>query len=152
MRRSVLRKLTRTIAGSLMGGMLAMFAIPLLAQPVDSHEYDIRQEVTVSGTISAVVTKTTPGMLMGAHLLLTTVSGQVDASLGRWAFQGKDALSVTAGEQVELTGMMQTVKEKEVFIVRTVKVGGKLYTLRNQHGIDLSPRARQLAAEKGESL
>jgi hypothetical protein len=152
MRRSVLDKLTRTIARPLICVTLAMFAIPLIAQPGDSREYDVSKEVTISGAISGVVAQTTRGMLMGAHLMVTTTSGEVDASLGRWAMQGKDALSVTVGQQIELTGMMQTLNGKEVFITRTLKAGGKVYTLRNQHGIELSPQTRQRAAEKGESL
>jgi hypothetical protein len=48
--------------------------------------------------------------------------------------------------------MMQTANGKEVFIARTVKAGSKVYTLRNRHGIEISPQARQRAAERGESL
>jgi len=152
MRRSVFRKLHGIIAGPLIGVLLAMFAIPLSAQPGDPHAYEIGKEVTLSGTISAVVTKTVPGMLMGGHLLLTTASGQVDASLGRWALQGKRPLSVFAGQQVDVTGIMEKIKGKEVFITRTVKSGGNVYTLRNQHGIEISPQTRERAAQRGESL
>jgi hypothetical protein len=149
MRSSVVEKLTPTVAGALVAVLLAIFAVPLLAQP---YEYEVSKEVTISAAVSAVVTKATPGMLMGAHLLLSTTSGDVDASLGRWALQGKDPLSVTIGQQIEVTGMMQTANGKEVFIARTVKAGSKVYTLRNRHGIEISPQARQRAAERGESL
>jgi hypothetical protein len=152
MRSSVFEKLARMVSRALISALLVAFAVPLIAQPGDSHEYEISKEVTISGAISGVVTKTTPGMFLGDHLLLATTEGEVDASLGRWAMQGKDALSVTVGQQVEVTGMMQTIKGKEVFITRMVKAGGRVYTLRNQHGIEISPRARQLAAERGESL
>jgi hypothetical protein len=152
MRSSVFERLTRTVAGALVGALLVIAAVPLIAQPGDSHDYEVSKEVTISGAISGVVTKNTPGMLMGAHLLLTTTRGEVDASLGRWAMQGKDALTVTVGQQVELTGMVQTIKGKEVFITRTVKAGAKVYMLRNEHGVELSPQTRQRAAERGESL
>jgi hypothetical protein len=152
MRSTVFQRLGRTVGGALVAVFLALVAVPLIAQPSDSHEYEVSREVTVSGAISGVVTKTAPGMLMGAHLLLTTTSGEVDASLGRWAMQGKDAISVAVGEQVEMTGMMQTIKGKEVFITRTVKAGGRVYTLRNLHGVELSPQTRELASKRGESL
>lgn len=152
MRSSSFEKLTRMIAGALGGALLVIFAIPMIAQPGDWHEYEVSKEVTISGAISGLVTKTTPGMLMGAHLLLTTTSGEVDASLGRFAMQGKDAVSVTVGQQIEVTGMMQTIKGKEVFIARTVRAGSRVYTLRNQHGVELPPQTRQRAAERGESL
>jgi hypothetical protein len=92
---------------------------------------------------------------MGSHLLLTTVSGPVDASLGRWGLLGRDALSVTPGQQVEVTGVMKTLKNKKVFVARIVKIGDKIYSMRNEHGIPLSPQARERAIEmgqKGQSL
>jgi hypothetical protein len=91
-------------------------------------------------------------MIGGSHLLLTTVSGTVDASLGRWGMQGKGALSVTVGQQVEVTGIVEMLKNKPVFLARTVKAAGTVYTIRNEYGIPVSPQARARAAEKGESL
>lgn len=118
--------------------------------------YDVAREVTLKGTASGVLTKPSPGMIMGSHLLLATASGEVDASLGRFGLLGKGALSVTAGQQVEVTGLMKTLMDKQVFVARTVKVGGQVYIMRNQHGIQVSPQARERAsqktAQKGETL
>jgi len=58
---------------------------------------------------------------------------------------------------------MKTYRDKEVFIARTAKVGSQVYTLRNEHGISMSPQSRARAgqkpapfnsrvAQKGESL
>jgi hypothetical protein len=113
--------------------------------------YDISKEVTLNGTVSSVLTKPAPGMMMGSHLLLATASGPVDASLGRFALQGKGALSVAAGQQIEITGVMKTIGDKQVFLTRTVKAGGQVYEIRNQHGVQVSPQARE-RAQKGESL
>ncbi len=113
--------------------------------------YDISKEVTLSGTVSSVLTKQSKGMLMGSHLLLETASGPVDASLGRFAFHGKGALKVAGGQQVEVTGVMKTLKDKQVFLTRTVKVGEKVYAIRNQHGVPVSPQARE-RQQKGEGL
>jgi ABC-type uncharacterized transport system ATPase subunit len=142
------------IAGLLAGLLFAILAIPLIAQPAGESplSYDISKEVTLSGTVSAVIAKPAPGMMWGSHLMLETVSGKVDASLGRWGLVGKDSLSVTPGQQVEVTGVMKTLRDKEVFVARTVKVNGKVYTMRNEHGIPVSPQARKRAVEKGESL
>ncbi len=118
--------------------------------------YDIAREVTLTGTISTVLTKPSAGLIPGSHLLLATASGEVDASLGRWGLQGKGALSVAAGEQVEVTGVHKTLKGKQVFVARTVKAGGQVYAMRNRHGIPVSPQARERAgaklAQKGDSL
>lgn len=138
--------------------LLAIVAVPLGAQPVRQIHpyYDITKEVTLTGTVTDVVTKPSAGMIPGAHLVLSTESGVVDASLGRWGLEGKGALSVAVGERVEVTGVMKTLRNKEVFVTRTVTVGGQVYAMRNEHGIPVSPQAReragQKAAQKGGSL
>jgi hypothetical protein len=118
--------------------------------------YDVTEEVTLTGTVSSVLMKAAPGMIVGSHLLLVTPSGPVDASLGRFGLQGAGAVSVAAGQQIEATGVMKTIKDKTFFLVRTVKVGVEVYTIRNQHGFPVSPRARervrQRTGQEGESL
>jgi|SRR5208337_3022832 len=151
MRRSRFTKFTPLIAGLLTGLLFAILVVPLNA--ADSHPYyDVSKEITLSGTVSSVLEKPAPGMTWGSHLMIETLSGRVDASLGRWGLQGKGALSVKPGQQVEVTGVMKSLRDKEVFVARTVKVNGKVYAVRNQHGIEVSPQARQRAAEKGETL
>jgi hypothetical protein len=117
--------------------------------------YDVAREVTLKGTVSSVLTMPSPGMIMGSHLLLATASGEVDASLGRFGLLGKGALAVAAGQQVEVTGVMKTLMGRQVFVARTVKVGEQVYTMRNQHGVQVSPqareRARQMTTQKGDS-
>ncbi len=158
MRRTCLKKPVRMLAGLLTGLLFAALAVPLGAQPAsEAHPYyDQAREVTLRATVSSVLTSPRPGMIFGSHLLLLTPSGTVDASLGRFGLEGKGALSVTAGEQVEVTGVMKTLKNRQVFVVRTVKAGGQVYTMRNEHGIQVSLQARerasQKAAQKGESL
>jgi len=154
MRCSRFVKGARIIAGLVSVMLLGILAVPANASPADdSHwSYDVTREVTLTGTVSAVLTQPASGMILGSHLLLTTPSGTIDASLGRWGLEGKGAVSVVAGEQVEVTGVTTTFNNKEVFIVRTVKVNGKTYTVRNQHGIDVSPQTRERAAQKGETL
>jgi hypothetical protein len=143
--------LPRLIAGLLFGLLLAISAVPLVAQPATQHAspyYDVRQEVTMSGTVTSVLSKATPGMLMGSHLMLTTETGAVDASLGRWGLQGKGALSVGAGQSVEVTGVMKTIRNQQVFVARTVKVGARTYAMRNEHGIPVSPQTRSRANQE----
>ena len=151
-------KPARVIAGMVSGLMLAIVAVPLNAQAVAHaiHEehpyYDAAKEVTLNGTVANVVTKPSEGMMMGAHLLLETGSGQLDASLGPWGLAGKGAPSVTVGQEVVVTGIVKTVNNRQIFVVRTINAGGKLYTIRNRHGVLVSPQARERAAQKGVSL
>jgi hypothetical protein len=125
-------------------------------RPAGPFTYDVTKEVTLLATVSSVLTKPSPGMIMGAHLLLATSSGPVDASLGTFGLRGKGAPSVATGEQIEVTGVMKTLKNHQVFLARTVRVGGQVYTVRNKHGFSVSPQARERAgrktAEKGGTL
>jgi hypothetical protein len=151
-------KSIRMVAGLLTGLLFATLAVPLGAQPArQSHLfYDISKEVTLTGTVSDVLAKAAPGTMPGPHLLFATSSGKVDASLGRFALQGKNPLSVTPGQEITVTGIMKTIKDKDVFVARIVKVNGKAYSLRSHYGVPLSPlsreRSSQKAAQKGESL
>ena len=124
--------------------------IPTATLPAGPFSYDVFQEVTLHGTVSGVLAKQSPGMVAGSHLLLTTLSGPVDISLGTFAFRGNNALSVTPGQQVEVVGVMKTLKEKPVFLARVVKVGDHLYEIRNEHGITITPQARERASQKAE--
>lgn len=144
----------RRIAGLLTGLLFAIVTIPLAAQPVNEHHpsYDITKEITLKGTVTSVLHRSAPGMTWGSHLVVETASGTIDASLGRWGLEGKNALSVTEGQQVELTGVMKTLKNREVFVVRSVRTDGRVYTIRNEHGMAVSPHGRERAAQKGETL
>lgn len=118
------------------------------ARPAALLGYDIAQEVTLTATVSNVLTSAAPGIIGGAHLLLAMPSGVVDASLGRFALLGKGALSVAPGEQIEATGVMQTIGDKQIFLTRTVKAGGVVYIIRTRSGIPISPLTRERLAEK----
>ena len=51
--------------------------------------------------------------------------------------------------------MMRTLKDRQVFVTRTVKVGQQVYVIRNEHGIAVSPQSRERASgqtTKGETL
>jgi len=144
------------IAG-LFVSLLLTLAVPVGAQVRRQANpyYDVTKEVTLTGTIASVVAKPAGRTIPGPHLFLTTASGEVDASLGMWGLQGKGALSVAPGETIEVTGVMKTLNEKEIFVARTVKSGDQVYVMRNEHGIPVSPHTRQRLAEKaqkGESL
>jgi fructose-specific component phosphotransferase system IIB-like protein len=141
---------TRLIAALLASLFVAILVVPELA--ASDQYYDLNKEVTLTGTVSSVLYKPAQGMVWGSHLMIETVSGKVDASLGRWGSGSISALSLTQGKQVEITGIMKALNDKQVFLARALKVNGKVYTLRNEHGTPVSPQSRKRAAERGESL
>jgi hypothetical protein len=104
-------------------------------KPFVSLKYDINQEVKLNGTVTTVVTKPTAGMLSGSHLILGTASGSVDAQLGRLRLTGKDAVSVSPGQHVQVTGVIKTIHNQAVLLTRLIEVNGRVYELRNEHGI-----------------
>ena len=150
----------RAFVGSLALIALISVALPARAQTktvvvkaTGPFSYDVTKEVTLDGTVSSLLAKPEPGMIMGAHMLLATKSGRVDASLGPWALRGAGALSVSAGQEVAVTGVMKTIKNQQVFLTRTVKVGDQVFTIRNRNGYALSPQTRErlglVGSEKG---
>ncbi len=110
--------------------------------------YDLSHEVSLNGTVSTVVAKSSPGMLPGSHLLLATLSGPVDVSLGMFGLLGKGALSVSGGQQIEVTGVMKAFRGEQIFFARRVKVENRVYAIRNEHGIPVTPQARERANQK----
>jgi DNA/RNA endonuclease YhcR with UshA esterase domain len=171
MRRNCLKQTIRVIAGLITSLLFANAVISLNARPLgsgaefpaanaatkaESHPfYDITKEVTLSGPVTGVVHGPSAGLIPGSHILLVTGSGTVDASLGKWGLHGKTAPAIANGEQVTVRGVMKTIRNKEIFFVRTLVVGGHTYTIRNQHGVPFSPQSRERAektVQKGISL
>ena len=147
----------RKIAGVL--GLLMALAISLLAGPLYANEsgalkrtvevskYDVTKEVTVEGTIQSLVRKPAPGAIMGAHLMVSTAHGTVDAHIGNYLVVGKYAVPLAAGQSVKLVGMMTTFNHQNVLLVRTMETGSSTITVRSDHGFLVYPGAKaRLAA------
>ncbi len=124
---------------------------PVAIRTAGPSYYDPSQEIVLNGTVSSVLTKPCAEMLAGSHLQLATLSGPVDISLGLFGLQGKGALSVAGGQQVEVTGVMKTFKGKQVLLARSVKTQGHLYAIRNEHGIPVTPQARERATQNARN-
>jgi hypothetical protein len=150
-------RLAAVCALALMAGVLCAEAlcqaqeVSLPSKSVQSLGYDIAQEVTLVGTVLSLVPQATDGTIAGAHLLLTTLSGPVDVSLGRFSLIGKGALSIAEGQQAEITGVTKTFKGKQFFLARSVRVGDRDYAIRNERGIPITPQARQRATQNEET-
>src|SRR5271156_1279274 len=136
------------VLGTFAALVLCLFAAPIYAQSADAiakpaapRAYDITKEVTLAGTESSVVKQPTRStdLAPGSHIMLTTSSGTVDATLGRFAMRGKTALVVTPGESVKLTGVMKTVKGKDVFLALLFRGNGHSYILPNQGALPTAP-------------
>lgn len=134
--------------------LLSLFPVPSQAQTASRTliaagplHYNLSQEVTLNGTVVDVITKPSLGMLGGSHLLLTTLAGPADISLGAFGLGGEGTLSLARGQQVEVVGVIKAFKGNPVCLARVVKVGDHVYVIRNEHGIPITPQARKRASQ-----
>ena len=113
------------------------------AAPGATRTYDPSKEVTLKGTVASFTTKPSAGMMMGAHLIVATPSGTVNGQLGVYAARGKNPVSFTPGQSVEMVGVNYTAPSgKRVFLVRTVTSGSHVYAIRNAHGFLIRPSTK----------
>ena len=136
---------------------ISVFVVLLALTPAEAqHGPDVVRvhqrapEERVSGTVAAVLPQGKPGTLPGSHLLLTTMNGSVDVSLGMLAFKGKSALSISAGEQVEVIGGVKLFRGKPVLVAQSVTVRDRTYAIRNEHDVPVTPKARERAANSAQ--
>jgi hypothetical protein len=112
------------------------------------NAYDVSKEITLTGTVSDVVKKPSAGMLLGTHLTLATTSkGSVDAHIGSYAGRDKHLDSLAAGQSIKAVGMMLTLKQGQVFIVRTIEVNDETITVRNKNGFFVGPSSPRYTAK-----
>jgi hypothetical protein len=55
---------------------------------------------------------------------------------------GPNHLSLGVGDEVSITGVLTTMNQKQVLFARSVSAGGRIYSIRNEHGVALPPQAR----------
>jgi hypothetical protein len=112
-----------------------------MAKNVDFRPaYDASKEVTISGTVHSISAHSDSGKPFGAHLMISTAHGLVDAHLGSFALQGSQAVSLNPGEQVKVAGVMTTVKGSPMLLARTIRTSTQTFVIRNEHGALLFPR------------
>jgi hypothetical protein len=126
--------------------VVASLAVPLSADTSKTFKrtyspplYDAAKEVTIEGTIQSVVKKPTPGLMLGAHLMVSTSKGVVDAHIGGFVLQGQHPYSPSVGGTVKLVGVMATVNQKQVFLTRTIESGDATFQVRTEHGYLIMP-------------
>jgi hypothetical protein len=132
----------RLIAGLLAGLLLAILAVPLVAQPPAEIQaghgfgpvYDAAHETTLNGTIEKVVTQHTAGSPAGMHLLVAGPQGVVDAHIGPFLTkETKQALQ--EGTPVRIVGAMTSLHGKDYLLARLLTVGDRTVTVRSEHGL-----------------
>lgn len=144
-------------------GLVALLALASTAGPAHAQTatattkstsplgYDVTKEVTFSATVQSVPSKSSRGLTpesgTQSGFVLQTTAGTVQGRLTYSAMNGEGALSITPGQHVQVTGIMTTMKNNtQVFVIRTIRVGGRTYTLRNEHGFPVAHPALNTTA------
>src|ERR1700693_2553086 len=119
-------------------------------KPAIPLRYDISKEVTLNATVESVPSKSSGALLhsgSNAGLVLQTSSGPVQGRLTPFALNGKGAISISVGDHLQVTGVMMTVKnDRQVFMIRTITVGGRTYAIRNERGFPLEHPGQNASA------
>lgn len=102
------------------------------------RRYDASREISVTGNVHGISVHTKAPA--GAHLLITTSQGPIDAHLGSFAMRGSQPLSLRPGEQVSVVGVMTWIDGSQILLARTVSTSTKTYVIRNERGALLFPR------------
>jgi hypothetical protein len=141
MRRSVLTHMRRSNAAWLLCLLLATLAVPINAQvAVESHPqhpsrfgYDKAHEITLNGTIEAVVSHSAPGAPTGLHLLMTSSQGTVDAHLGPYLSKEVQQ-TLRNGVALQVVGATAQFHGKSYLLAREIIFGGRTITIRSENG------------------
>lgn len=149
MSRSALTQAKRSGAACFCCLLLATLAVPLSAQVASQSKiparfgYDKAHEITLDGTIQAVVSRTAPGVPPGLHLMVAGTRGAVDAHLGPYLSKEVKA-ALRSGAPVQIIGATARVDGKSYLLARQVIVDGRTITVRSANGfLGLGPgRAR----------
>jgi hypothetical protein len=113
-------------------------ALPSLAQMhrggFGAPVYNTATEVTVKGSVEAVIQVKGPQGWGGTHLSLKREKETIDVHVGPSWFLTQNKTSFAKGDQVEVTGSQVKFDGRDALIAREIKKGGGTLTLRNAQG------------------
>lgn len=110
------------------------------------QSYDINREVSLVGTVA----KFDPAFAtppIGAHLLVQTVSGQIDVHLGNAKVLEANHLTLNPGDSVRIVGEYLALGNLNVFAARIVQKGAQAVAVRNLKGFVIGPSAPLSASQ-----
>ena len=111
------------------------------------QSYDAGREVTLVGTVVKYEASSSAPP-MGAHLLVQTSSGQVDAHLGNARVLQVSHLELKAGDNVRIVGESLALGDGTFFAARIVQKGTQAVAVRNAKGFLLRPSSTLSQSQK----
>jgi hypothetical protein len=98
-------------------------------------QYDLKTEMTLTGTVEDVMDVPRTGAMSGTHLSLKTKAVTIHVHLGPTAFVKKLGIPFAKGDQVTVTGSRIKGEGFEAILARTVTKGDSVVTLRDKNGM-----------------
>lgn len=135
--------MTRRVLSLTVVGCLAWAAAAFAQPPAPSRvegpvkvagRYDPAAEITIKGTVIAVISTRSAGDVVGVHMEVTTDRGMVKVHLGPALFIGENNFWFLCEDQVAITGAMVSHGGSTALWGRTITKGGKTLALRSDRG------------------
>jgi len=111
------------------------------------QSYEASREVSLVGTVVKYEASSSAPP-MGAHLLVQTSSGQVDAHLGNARVLQASHLELKAGDNVRIVGESLALGDGTFFAARIVQKGTQAVAVRNAKGFLLRPSSTLSQSQK----
>jgi hypothetical protein len=99
-----------------------------------SSGYSVAKEIKIEGTIQSIQAANS-GALRGTHAQIETAKGLVDVHLGVSPNVNAKTLNLSAGDAVEITGMMTTEGGSNVLLARILTTPSRIFILRSERGV-----------------
>jgi len=135
--------------------LFAVLAIASSAQTMSRRVpgYDGTREVTLNGTIQAVISQRISGRPVGLHLLVASSQGVVDAHLGPYLTKATQE-ALRSGQPVQVVGAMEKIHGRSYLLVRQLIFAGRMVTVRSERGFLLraQPLARPTTAKTATQI
>jgi hypothetical protein len=106
----------------------------------NNSPYDPSKEVSLEGTVVRF-TENSKDFPPGAHVVVQTGSGQIDAHLGDSRLLKLNHLTISEGASIRIIGEPVTTNQGTFFLARLVQQGTQVVTVRSMQGIPLLPFA-----------
>ena len=111
-------------------------AVTGVSRPLPERTYSVAQEIRIQGTIQSIEVSN-GGPLRGMHAEIATAQGVVDAHLGVSPNVNAKTLDISAGETVEITGMMAKESGESVLLARILTTTDRIFILRSEQGVPI---------------
>lgn len=121
-----------------------------IAEGRNNSGYDASKEVSLQGTV-AKFTANSMDFPAGAHVVVQTSSGPVDAQLGDVRLLKFNNLTITQGANIRIIGEPVTTNQGTFFLARLVQVGTQVVAVRGKTGVPLGLASARAAGSSSAS-